>query len=139
MKYEESIILTGGRLVMCDESNPKQTFSFKRISKDYMEINCKLLVTLENFQNVIRTTEDFVDEAEIDGTKNLVILGTKKATNDKLSYEQEIENGQISVAFDKKNKSAKINIAITSINNTIKTDHGGNPTKTDHSYFPWEL
>lgn len=145
MAYEESIILSGGRLIACDSNNINQKLSFKRIKadvpakQDYLEISCKLLITQEDFLNVIRVKNDFINEGEINSTKNLVILGTTKNKIDPLIYEQELENGNISVAFDKKTNSAKVTISISTIDNVIKTDHGGDPSKTDHSEFPWKV
>lgn len=145
MAYEESIILSGGRLINADSNNVNQKLSFKHIKvagpvvQDYLEINCKILITKEDFLNVIRVKKDFINDAEIDATKNLVILGTTVNKTDPLIYEQELNKGSISVAFDKKTNRANINISITTKNNVVKTDHGGDPSKTDHSEFPWEV
>ena len=142
MAYEESIIFSGGRLVECSALHPETEITFGRKiinpglphADDHIEITCKLIVPKESFENIIRTIEDFDNEAQMKEINNLIILGTEKTTDN--LYHQKLSAADLGITYDKKENVAKLTFSLTTTNTATKTDHPGIPGKTDHSGIP---
>lgn len=145
--YKQAIIITGGKLLRNEASSISNEVTFQRVkngAKNYLELNVKIRFAETEIINAVRTIESFANEQEIKDTKNLIILGTQKRTVtvqqdgvdvEQTSYTLKTNDTTVQVNFDK-NNTGQIGILIRT-DNVSKTDHGGDPDKTDHCYIPF--